>query len=93
MYTTILLPEVIKTEKTIPSKYLKRGVELEIFVPDNLLGNEQLNLLLLNDGQDTEELALQNTLAALYGQNKIEPLVVVAIKASKDRLQEYGVSG
>jgi len=93
MYTTILLPEVIKTEKTIQSKYLKRGVELEIFAPDNLLGNEQLNLLLLNDGQDTKELELQNTLTTLYSQNKIEPLVVVAIKASKDRLQEYGVAG
>lgn len=93
MYTTMLLPEIIKTEKTIQSKYLKRGVEVEIFVPDNLLGNEQLNLLLLNDGQDTEALELQSTVARLYGQNKIEPLVVVAIKASKDRLLEYGVAG
>ena len=93
MYTTISLPGVIKTEKTIQSKYLKRGVEVEIFAPDNLLGNEQLNLLLLNDGQDAAELQLQNTLNTLYGQNKIEPLVVVAVKTSDNRLQEYGVAG
>ncbi len=93
MYTTMLSAEIIKTEKTIKSVYLKREVELEIFTPDNLLGNETLNLLLLNDGQDAEMLGLQNTLSTLYNQNRIDALVVVAIKASKDRIQEYGVAG
>lgn len=93
MYTTMLLPGFVKTENIIKSVYLKRDVELEVFIPENLLGNETLNLLLLNDGQDAAGLGLENTLNQLYQGFKIEPLVVVAIKASADRIQEYGVAG
>ena len=93
MYTVMLLPEVVKTEHILKSAYLKREVELEIFIPENVLGNEQLNLLLLNDGQDAAALHLQETLNGLYRNFKIEPLVVVAIKAGEERLQEYGVAG
>lgn len=93
MYTTMLLPEVVKTEKVLKSVHLKRDVELEFFIPEDLLGNEVLNLLLINDGQDAEGLGLQDTLNQLYRNFKIEPLVVVAIKASSNRLQEYGVAG
>lgn len=93
MYTAMLLPQVVKTESVLKSVYLKRDVELEFFIPEGLLGNETLNLLLINDGQDTEGLGLQQTLNQLYQNYKIEPLVVVAIKSSADRLQEYGVGG
>lgn len=93
MYTTMLSAEIIKTEKVIKSVFLKRGVELEIFTPDNLLGNEELSLLVINDGQDVETLNLRDTLSNLYNQNRIEALVVVAVKAAKDRVQEYGVAG
>nr|WP_121270432.1 alpha/beta hydrolase-fold protein [Pedobacter schmidteae] len=93
MYTTMLLPEVVKTEKVLKSVHLKRDVELEFFIPEDLLGNEVLNLLLINDGQDTDGLGLQDTLNQLYRNFKIEPLLVVAIKASSNRLQEYGVAG
>jgi enterochelin esterase-like enzyme len=93
MYTAMLLPEVVKTENILKSVYLKRDVELEFFIPEQLLGNETLNLLLINDGQDAATLGLQETLNHLYQNFKIEPIVVVAIKASSDRLQEYGVAG
>jgi hypothetical protein len=92
MYPAMLLPEVVKTETIIASAYLGREVALELFIPRALPGNERLNLLLLNDGQETAALGLQETLSQLYGNFKIEPLVVVAIKASADRLQEYGVA-
>jgi enterochelin esterase-like enzyme len=93
MYTAMLLPGFVKTENILESVYLKRDVALEIYATENLLGNEQMNLLLLNDGQDTGCLGLQQTLNHLHQSQKIEPLVVVAIKASADRLQEYGVAG
>ncbi|WP_316816488.1 alpha/beta hydrolase [Pedobacter nyackensis] len=93
MYTAILVPEVVKTERVLKSVYLERDVELEFFIPANLLGNERLNLLLINDGQAATELGLQEILNQLYQGYKIEPLVAVAIKASVDRLQEYGVAG
>lgn len=85
--------QILKLPYTLDSRYLKRAVELEIFMPENLLGNGKLNLLLFNDGQDAEALQLQDTLSQLYNKGKIEALAIVAIKASKDRLDEYGVAG
>ena len=92
MFTAMLLPELVKSERLLKSVYLKRDVALEFFIPEGLMGNERLNLLLLNDGQDTAGLGLQQTLNSLYQGFKIEPLVVVAISAGADRLQEYGVA-
>ncbi|HKG05149.1 MAG TPA: alpha/beta hydrolase-fold protein [Pedobacter sp.] len=89
----MLLPEVIRTTHHLKSASLKREVELEIFIPDQLLGNEQLNLLLLNDGQDADAMGIADTLAQLYGQHKISAVAIVAIKASAARLDEYGVAG
>lgn len=77
----------------LESTYLKRKVELEIFFPVDVSDHEELNLLLLNDGQDAERLLLANTLNGLYADQKIGPVVAVAIKASSLRLEEYGVAG
>lgn len=93
MYTTLTLPTVIKTIHQIKSVFLKKEIEIEIFSPDNLLGNERVNLLLINDGQDLAQMDMENTLNSLYEKWKIEPTVVVGIKASADRLLEYGVAG
>ena len=93
MYTAMIVSEVIKSQLSLKSVYLKREVELEIFLPENLLGNERLNLLLLNDGQDAGDLQLQDTLAQLYSKGKTSAIAVVAIKAGEDRIQEYGVAG
>ncbi|RYG25987.1 MAG: esterase family protein, partial [Chitinophagaceae bacterium] len=61
-------------------------------MPENLLGNETVNLLLVNDGQDLAQMGLEESLSLLYGKWKIEPVVVVGIKASTERLLEYGVA-
>ncbi len=92
MYTT-LLPAVIKTTHEIESAFLKRTVELDIYSPEHLLGNETVNLLLLNDGQDLPEMDLENMLNELYEKWSIEPTVVIGIKASEERVLEYGVAG
>jgi enterochelin esterase-like enzyme len=84
---------MFKTNHQLKSFYLKRVVELEFLYPEQLLNYVNLNLLLLNDGQDVVELDLENTLKDLYFKRSIEPVLVVAIKASADRLQEYGVAG
>ncbi|WP_316786177.1 alpha/beta hydrolase [Pedobacter frigiditerrae] len=93
MYTTLLLPSVIKTTLQLKSVYLKREVELEIFSPDNLLGNERVNLLLVNDGQDLAQMKMEETLTSLYQRWCIEPTVVIGIKASDERILEYGIAG
>jgi len=58
MYNEMSLAKIKRSVKTTKSAYLKREVELELFVPSDLLGNEQVHLLLLNDGQDAEALQL-----------------------------------
>jgi enterochelin esterase-like enzyme len=67
-------------------------VEVDVYVPIDLLGNETLNLLLVNDGQDLASMQIEASLTELYRKWKIEPVVVVGIKAGPERLQEYGVA-
>lgn len=93
MYSTLLRPTVIKTTHQLKSVYLKKSVEFDVYRPANLLGNERVNLLLLNDGQDLPEMEIEDTLTQLYDKWKIEPTVVVGIRASADRVLEYGVAG
>lgn len=49
-------------------------------------------VLYLNDGQDLEAVALQDTLAQLVADAVIEPPIVVAIDMPADRLGAYGLS-
>jgi len=84
---------IIEKTITINSALLKREVLCTLLIPDEQEIAEPLNLLLLNDGQELENLALSQTLEQLYNTNRIKPLLVAAIHAGEDRLQEYGVAG
>ncbi|WP_276480009.1 alpha/beta hydrolase [Paraflavitalea pollutisoli] len=73
------------------SRHLKKNIALTIFntpLPDD---KSQLNLLLLNDGQEVDRLQLPAMLDSLYKASAIGPLIVVAIHTD-DRMQEYGVA-
>jgi enterochelin esterase-like enzyme len=89
----MLTVEMIKTPHQISSAYLNRNVELDIYYPDQTAAQTPLHLLLFNDGQEAEALQLAATTGSLLSAGKIEPLIIVGIKASDDRLQEYGVAG
>src|SRR5687768_11362505 len=49
-------------------------------------------VLYVNDGQDAEAVGLQPTLAALYAEGTIRPVIVVAIDMPPDRMGAYGLS-
>jgi enterochelin esterase-like enzyme len=49
-------------------------------------------VLYTNDGQDMEAVGLQPTLAQLYRDKAIEPVIVVAIRMLADRASGYGLS-
>jgi enterochelin esterase-like enzyme len=73
------------------SRHLQRDVQITVVntpMPDD---KSELNLLLLNDGQDMDKLQLKEIVDSLYRQKAIAPVVVVAIHAG-DRMQEYGVA-
>lgn len=86
-------PGIKKTIHHLESSNLNRTVEFEMYIPVELLGNETLHLLLLNDGQDAAAMNMEVLLAEQYASRKIEAVLVVAIKASANRTQEYGVAG
>ncbi len=64
-------------------------------MPDGYERAEPLNLLLLNDGQEAENLRLNDTLDALYNARRIKPVLWYSRYTCrrKERLQEYGVAG
>jgi enterochelin esterase-like enzyme len=82
----------IKTIYQIKSKFLQRTVDVDVYTPEGLLGNETVHLLLVNDGQDLAQMDIEQSLSLLYNKWKVEPVIVVGISAGKDRLVEYGVA-
>ncbi len=76
----------------IYSRHLQTHIKLTILstpIPEN---KSELNLLLLNDGQDIDQLKLRDVMTDLYKKKLIRPLVVVAIHAT-NRNDIYGVAG
>lgn len=51
-----------------------------------------MNLLLINDGQNMEEMGLEAILNRLYAEQAIVPVLCVAIHTGKERKLEYGVA-
>ena len=77
----------------INSALLKRKVTITLLVPADQDTTASPNLLLLNDGQEAENLRLKDTLETLYNKGLIKPVLVAAIHANEERLQEYGTAG
>ncbi len=84
---------VAENEITINSDALKREVTITLLMPEGHDRSEPINLLLLNDGQETENLKLKETLEELYETGRIKPVLIAAIHASDERLHEYGTAG
>ncbi len=68
--------------------------DLVVFVPPGYARarHTRYNLLLLNDGQDWKALRIKETLERLYAEDRIEPMIVVAIPTNSNRLNEYGTA-
>ncbi|MBB5396545.1 esterase family protein [Mucilaginibacter sp. AK015] len=92
-YSTDFEMKIAQEQFTITSKILDRDVTCTLLIPEDGAVAEPLNLLLLNDGQELENLKLVDTLENLYERNCLKPLLTVAIHAGEGRLQEYGVAG
>lgn len=80
-----------RQDDSLYSRHLQRKVALTIIhnsLPDD---KSAVHLLLLNDGQDIDQMRLVPILDSLSAADKIGPLVIVAIHAG-DRMQEYGIA-
>lgn len=89
----MMIPELKISTHILKSIPLRRRVEYIAYVPAGIPANTPMNLLLLNDGQDAEGLKLEANLKELYTAQRIDPLILIAIKCSDERMQEYGVAG
>ena len=84
--------KIKQQEDEIYSRHLQEHIKLTIFsTPIPEIKNE-MNLLILNDGQDADKLRIKETLDSLYRKKLIKPLLVVAVHAGK-REDWYGVAG
>ena len=95
MYWNLPEMEIAIAEKniTLRSETLKREVTCTFLMPEYIEFAGPLNLLLLNDGQETQSLQLKETLEELMGSHRIKPVLVVAPHANEERLHEYGTAG
>lgn len=74
------------------SEFLGREVRLEVYLPPGWM-NEELPLIIFNDGQDLRRMKAFRRLRALYRARAIERMVVVGVYAGEDRMREYGTAG
>ena len=63
----------------IVSAFLKRSVPVQVYFPGDYKLYDALPLLLINDGQNMEEVGLKKILHKLYDAKEITPLCCVAI--------------
>jgi len=78
-------PSLILNERRVVDVYLPPGYDSA--------GSARYPVLYLNDGQDAAALGLLPTLDSLTARRRIPPLIVVAIHANDQRMQDYGTAG
>jgi iron(III)-enterobactin esterase len=93
--TSATHPVTTKTVERFRSKQLHNQRGLTILLPPDYdrQPERSYKVLYVNDGQDMPAVKLAESLAALIAHHAIEPIIVVAIHATRDRLQEYGTAG
>ncbi len=79
---------ILTQQSVISSLNLLRDVTLDIYLPVNF-DPHNVSLLLINDGQNLEEMCFENILDNI-SRDFIMPLMCVGIHCSTDRKNEYG---
>ena len=93
LLTSVCCKRKIKQQDDeIYSRHLQRHVKLTVITTPMPDDKNDLNLLILNNGQDIGQWRVKETVDSLYRKKLIKPLVIVAVHAG-DRMKEYGVAG
>lgn len=74
----------------ITSKFLEREVTIDFYFPPS--AEDNVHLLLINDGQDLPVMPFTKILASLYQQQYIAPVLCIGIHCGTDRKLEYGTA-
>ena len=83
--------KIKQQDDEIYSRHLQRQVKLTIISTPMPGDKTEMNLLLLNDGQELGQFRIKEIVDSLYSKKLIKPLLVVGIHAG-DRMKEYGVA-
>lgn len=86
------LPNLLVEQRAIPSKFLNRYVIVDLYLPKNIADPADLSLLLINDGQNLNEMPFSSILDQLLGSGQLTPLLCAGIHADKNRKMEYGTA-
>lgn len=87
------LSQLFVEQKAIASRFLNRQVIIDCYVPRHLLSPGSLSLLLINDGQELEEMRFPSLLNQMMEAGEIGPVLCVGIHAGRNRKNEYGTAG
>jgi enterochelin esterase family protein len=93
--TSAIQSVITKTVERFRSKQLHNQRGLTILLPPDYdrQPERSYKVLYVNDEQDMPPAKMAETLTALIAHHEIEPIIVVTIHATRDRLQEYGTAG
>ena len=83
--------KIKQQDDEIYSRHLQRQVKLTIISTPMPGDKSEMNLLLMNDGQEFGQLRIKEIVDSLYSKKLIKPLLIVGIHAG-DRMKEYGVA-
>ncbi|WP_255702854.1 alpha/beta hydrolase-fold protein [Antarcticibacterium sp. 1MA-6-2] len=73
------------------SQHLGRIVKVEVYLPSET--SKYRGTLILNDGQDRDQLHLVKHFSILLSKVEIPNIGIVTVYADENRMQEYGVAG
>ena len=86
--------KIIVKHLNVPSKYLERGVKVDVFLPPQYLRDKKQRYptIYFNDGQDMFALGMYDTLTKIYGEKALPHCIIIAMYCNDNRINEYGTA-
>lgn len=79
-------------QRVIYSEFLERDVIIDVYLPVLQENEQNVDLLLINDGQDLRTMDFASILDSLNGSQSIKQILCVGIHCGIDRMNEYGIA-
>lgn len=86
------LSNLLVEQRAVASKHLKRHVIVDCYLPKSIPDGGSLSLLLLNDGQDLEDMPFAPLLNGLLASGQIHPVLCAGVHCGRHRRDEYGTA-
>jgi len=86
------LSTILVEQRAVASLHLNRYVIADVYLPKNISSSSELSLLIINDGQDLEDMPFAPMLDGLVSSGQIRPVLCVGLHCNKYRRDEYGTA-